>query len=135
MMRTYMAMLGGFRFGIETAAFQKLQRSSAARWQALNRIGRRPAMQNTGRDADKISLSGVIYPHYKGGLGQMSALRAMLNAGTPVPLVYAFDRVGQYCGLWCVTSISEDRTVFFDNGTPRKIEFSIDLQEYGEDGF
>lgn len=132
-MRTYMARLGSFEFGIDTAAFKELQRNSAYRWQAKNRIGRRPAMQNTGREADSISLSGVIYPHWRGGLGQMSALRAMAESGLPVPLVYAFDTTGQYCGEWCITSIDETRTVFMEGGGPRRIEFRVSLKEYGED--
>lgn len=133
-MRTYMAMLGDFAFGIETAAFQELQRSSKWRWQGQNRIGREPAQQLTGRDADTITLTGVIFPHYRGGLGQIGRLRTLADTGEPQPLVYAFDNVGQYCGRWCVTEISESRTVFFDNGAPKKIEFTVQLTEYGEDG-
>ena len=132
-MRTYMARLGSFQFGMDTAAFDQLQRSSAYRWEAKNRIGRQPAMQNTGRDADTITLSGAIYPHWRGGLGQIGALRAMAESGEPQPLVYAFETSGQYCGQWCITGIEETRTVLFDNGAPRKIEFSLVLREYGED--
>lgn len=133
-MRTYMARLGSFQFGMETAAFNDLKRTSNYRWEAKNRIGRKPAMQNTGRDADTITLSGVIYPHWRGGLGQMATLRAMADTGQAQPLVYAFENAGQYCGKWCITAIDETRTVLFDNGSPRKIEFSLTLREYGEDG-
>lgn len=132
-MRTYMARLGDFQFGIDTAAFTDLQRSSAYRWEAKNRIGRQPAMQNVGRGADTISLSGTIYPHWRGGLGQMAALRDMAATGEPQPLVYAFETSGQYCGLWCIESIEETRTILFENGAPRKIDFRVTLKEYGED--
>lgn len=132
-MRTYMARLGSFQFGMDTAAFNELKRASGYRWEAKNRIGRSPAMQNVGRDADTIALSGVIYPHWRGGLGQMAALRAMATTGEAQPLVYAFENSGQYCGRWCIVSIEETRTVLFDNGAPRKIEFGLTLREYGED--
>lgn len=132
-MRTYMARLGAFTFGIDTAAFRELARSSTYKWQAKDRIGRRPAQQNTGLGADAIKLSGVIYPHYRGGLGQIEQLRAQAATGQPLPLIYAFEAVGQYCGLWCVTGIEETRTVFFDDGTPRRIEFQLSLVQYGED--
>jgi phage protein U len=128
-----MARLGGFTFGIDTAAFQELQRASTYRWKAKERIGRKPAQQNTGQGADTISLSGVIFPHYRGGLGQIESLRQQASTGNPLPLIYAFESVGQYCGLWCVTAIEETRTVFFDDGRPRKIEFRLSLVEYGED--
>lgn len=132
-MRTYMARLGAFSFGIDTAAFQELQRASTYRWEQKNRIGRKPAQQNVGQGADTITLQGVIYPHYRGGLGQIEAMRRQAASGEPLPLIYAFETVGQFCGQWCITSIEETRTVFFDNGTPRKIEFSLSLVEYGED--
>jgi phage protein U len=132
-MRTYMARLGSFTFGIDTAAFQELERSSTYRWQAKDRIGRKPAQQNTGSGADTITLSGVIYPHYRGGIGQIQQLRSQAATGQPLPLIYAFETAGQYCGLWCITNIEETRRVFFDNGTPRRIDFRLTLVEYGED--
>lgn len=132
-MQNMMARLGSFTFGIDTAAFQELRRASAYRWEAKNRIGRKPAQQNLGTGEDTISLSGSIYPHYRGGLGQIEAMRSQAASGTPLPLVYAFTSVGQYCGLWCVTSIEETRAVFFDNGAPRRIDFSLSLTAYGED--
>lgn len=132
-MRGYMARLGDFTFNIDTAAFQALERVSSWRWQGIDRIGRKPAQQNTGQEADTINLSGVIYPHYKGGLGQVGRMRAQANLGEPLPLIYAFESAGQYCGLWCIKQITEARTVFFSDGTPRRIEFSLSLVEYGED--
>lgn len=132
-MRTYMARLGSYQFGIDTAAFRDLQRVSTYKWQAKDRIGRQPAQQNTGRGADTITLQGVIFPHYRGGLGQLAAMRSQAAAGEPLPLIYAFETAGQYCGLWCINSIDESRTVFFDNGAPRQINFSLSLVEYGED--
>lgn len=132
-MRTYMARLGAFMFSLDTAAFAELSRVSTYRWEGKNRIGRKPAQQNVGSGADTIRLNGTIYPHYRGGLGQMGALRALASTGEPLPLIYAFESAGQYCGRWCVTEISETRTVFFDNGAPRRIEFTLSLTEYGED--
>jgi phage protein U len=132
-MRTYMARLGAFQFGLDTAAFRELQRASTYRWQAKDRIGRKPAQQNTGQGADTITLSGVIFPHWRGGIGQMELLRSQAAAGTPLPLIYAFETVGQYCGRWCVTGIEETRSIFFEDGTPRRIEFRLTLVEYGED--
>ena len=132
-MRTYMAKLGDFMFSLDTAAFQELDRQSQYRWQGIERVGRKPAQQFLGPSADTISLSGVILPTFRGGIGQIGAMRSLANTGTPLPLIYGFDTVGQYCGKWCITAVTEKRTVFFDNGSPRKIEFSLSLVEYGED--
>lgn len=128
-----MARLGSFSFELNTAAFQTLQRKVEYRWEMQNRIGRAPAAQFTGRGQDTIELSGTIYPHFRGGIAQVGAMRAAAEEGEALPLVYAFEAVGQYAGLWVIKSISEERTVFWSNGVPRKIEFSLSLTSYGED--
>lgn len=132
-MAGYMAKLGSFVFGLNTAGFSQLERRSSHDWAEQKRIGRKPAMQSVGPGADTISLQGVIYPHFRGGLGQVGAMRAMQGSAEPLALVYAFESAGQYCGRWCIKEITEGRTVFFSNGMPRKIEFSLELVEYGED--
>jgi phage protein U len=77
-----------------------------------------------------MSLSGTIYPHFKGGLGQLTAMRAEANKGTPLVAISGW---GQYLGLWCIESISEDRTTFLGNGAPLKIDFKMSLISYGGD--
>lgn len=129
----YLAKLGEFAFQLDTASFEKLQRQTSYRWEFKNRIGRKPAGQFVGMGEDGITLNGVIYPTFKGGIGQVEKLRTMAAEGKPLGLVYAFERVGQYAGLWCVTEISDTREFLFDDGTPRKIEFQVTLREYGED--
>lgn len=130
---SYMARLGAYQFALDTAAFQQLQRTTAYRWQTQKRIGRAPAAQFTGQDDDVIELSGVIYPQFRGGMGQLGLMRGQAGQGQPLPLIYSFEGQGQYCGLWCITKITETRTVFFKTGAPRKIEFQISLLAYGED--
>lgn len=132
-MRNYMARLGEFMFSIDTAAFQDLQRRSSYKWPEVERIGRKPARQFTGPGSDSISLRGVILPHYRGGLGQVAQMREMAGNGLPLPFIYCSEQAGQYLGRWCILEIDEGRSVFFDNGAPRRIEFSLTLGEYGED--
>lgn len=129
----YMARLGDFMFALDTAAFQQLQRTTGYRWQTQKRIGRAPAAQFTGQDDDTIELSGTIYPQFRGGLGQMGRMRAQAGTGEPLPLIYSFEGLGQYVGLWCITKITETRTAFTRSGAPRKIDFQVSLLAYGED--
>lgn len=129
----YMAKLGDFAFSINTAAPQGIDRQTTHRWEEQQRVGRKPAQQSVGQGADVITLEGVIYPHFKGGIGQVGRMRAMAGNGKPLALIYAFESAGQYNGLWCIRNVSEKRTVFFQDGTPRKIEFSLELVEYGAD--
>lgn len=122
--------LGEFRFEIATAAYQKFSLNQSWRWPEQARINRAPALQFVGRNVGEIELDGVIYPSFKGGLGQIEALRALADAGKPQQLV---DGMGRIWGAWVVTEIGDTRTVLAADGQPRKLEFRITLKAYGED--
>lgn len=125
--RTMMA-LGDYRFSIDTAAYQRLERRSSWRWQAVDRLGARPAMQFIGSGEDSISMDGTVFPSYAGGLGQVEAMRKEADRGEPLMLVSGAGRVW---GKFCITEISETHEVFFSDGTPRRIDFSLNLVMYG----
>ena len=125
-----MMILGAYRFAISSAAFKSLKRQSEYRWQEINRMGANPALQFTGFGAETIDLEGVIYPHFKGGLRQVTLMRAEAGVGKPLMLI---SGNGNAFGRWCIVKISESQSVFMKDGAPLKIEFSISLKRYGED--
>ena len=125
-----MLALGEFRFSLATAAYQALERVSAYRWPAQARLMRRPARQFVGAGDETIELHGVIYPHYRGGLGQIDALRSQAGAGKPLQLVTG---TGKVLGLWVIETVEETQRVFLDRGEPRKLLFRLRLGRYGED--
>lgn len=129
----YMAQLGDYQFSLETAAFDQLLRDTEYLWRGQNRIGRAPAQQFLGLGEDSITLQGTIYPHFRGGLGQLEAMRSAAGNGEPLALIYAFETVGQYVGRWCIRRISDERSVLIRNGAARKIDFKLTLVAYGED--
>jgi phage protein U len=85
--------LGEFRFEIATAAYQKFSLNQSWRWPEQARINRDPALQFVGRNVGEIELDGVIYPSFKGGLGQIEAMRALADAGKPQQLVDGLGRI------------------------------------------
>ncbi|CAH0992206.1 hypothetical protein SIN8267_02322 [Sinobacterium norvegicum] len=129
MSETMMA-LGSYRFSIDSAAYQELKHSQAYRWQAQERLQRRPAMQFLGAGEESIELSGVIYPHFKGGLEQLDTMRAEANKGQPLLLV---DGLGFVWGQWVITQIDEGQSFFQGNGQPLKQSFQLKLVNYGAD--
>lgn len=125
-----MMALGDYRFSLDTAAYDKLNRESEYRWPLQDRLTVQPAAQFLGPGAEKISLSGSIFPHFRGGLGQLDRMRAEAEKGESLLLT---DGRGRVWGRYAVTKIAETQSVFFDDGTPRRIDFSIDLVRYHED--
>jgi uncharacterized protein len=126
-----MMALGAFRFGMNRAGYQSFTRSAAYRWAKQDRLGRAPALQFLGPDADEITFEGVIYPHFKGGLRQVELMRLTARTGMPLMLV---DGLGWVWERWVITAVSETRTVLMADGAPRRIDFSMTLQAYGRDG-
>lgn len=125
-----MMALGDFRFSMDTAAYNRIAYTAAYRWAKQDRVGRNPAAQFTGPDLQTIDLSGTIYPHFAGGLGQTRAMRTMAAQGTPLVLV---SGRGKVIGRVVILEVTEEQTVFFDNGLPKRVDFTLRLQEYGED--
>ena len=122
--------LGSYQFSMETAAHDALQRSKTYRWVTQQRLTREPASQYVGPGKETISLSGKIYPHFRGGLGQIEALREEADQGEPLSLV---DGRGNNLGQWCIKSIKDTEKTFSGPAIPRCIDFSITLESYGPD--
>lgn len=125
-----MMALGLFQFGMNGSNYQTFRRAAAYRWQPQNRVGRTPAMQFLGPDTQEITLSGVIYPHFKGGLRQVELMRLAAAQGQPMMLV---DGLGWVWERWVVVSIEDTKTLLMSDGAPRKIEFTLTLKSYGAD--
>jgi phage protein U len=125
-----MLALGMFVFSLSTAAYQALQRQTEWRHTSSNRVGVAPARQFLGRGDDSITLPGVILPELAGSALSLDALRLMANTGKAWPMV---EGTGRIYGLWIIESLSETKTLFFRDGTPRRIEFTVSLKRIDDD--
>ncbi len=125
-----MLALGPYRFSLNTSAYQSLKRSSEYRWPSIERIGKEPLLQGIGAGCDRIDLDGVIYPHFRGGLGQINAMRDSAQRQEPLMLI---NGQGNVLGRFVITQIEESQNTFLADGAPRKIEFRLSLERYGEE--
>lgn len=123
-------ILGMFPFSIPTAAYQQLQRSTNWRHPSNSRVGDLPAYQFLGRGEDTISLEGSIVPEF-GSQMSITALRTMGDTGKAFPLI---SGTGKVLGLYLINDLQETQTIFFKNGLPRKIEFSLKLIQAQKSG-
>lgn len=119
-----MMILGFFVFSLKTVPYQQLQRNLTWRHPSNSRIGKRPAHQFTGRGDYTITLSGTLHPELTGGKISLQALEAMADEGKAWPLI---EGTGMFWGLYVIEDLSDTHTVFFPDGAPRKIEFSLKL--------
>jgi hypothetical protein len=126
--------VGPYRFKIAGLNYQSLDRKFEYRWKPQERIGRRPAMQYMGPGLETVSLQGILYPkdpRLGSGFKQLERMRREAMIGIPRGVA---SNLGRYYGLWCITSITDVQTFFAKDGSPRKVEFTIELTAYGADG-
>lgn len=124
-----MMQLGSFQFGLSTAAYQELERTTEYRWPSHETYGTLPTSQSTGPGDDTINVQGVILPEFRGGFGQLDALRDL--AGTMQPLLLVSGD-GRIMGRWCITKVQEKQAIFAAYGRPRRQEFTLNLKRFDE---
>ncbi|WP_113426956.1 phage tail protein, partial [Escherichia coli] len=113
----------------QTLPHQTMQRESDYRWPSNSRIGKRDAFQFLGVGEENITLAGVLYPELTGGKLTMTTLRLMAEEGRAWPLL---DGTGMIYGMYVISRVSETGSIFFADGTPRKIDFTLSLTRVDE---
>ncbi len=124
-----MLALGMFVFMRQTLPYQTMQRDADYRWPPNSRVGKRDAFQFLGVGEEKITLSGMLYPELTGGKLTMTTVRLMAEEGRAWPLL---DGTGTIYGMYVINNVSESGSVFFPDGTPRKIDFTLSLTRVDE---
>ncbi|AXO88987.1 phage tail protein [Pseudomonas parafulva] len=119
-----------FYFNLDTAAFDELSRKTAYRWQGQERLSRDIAQQGIGQGEDRLTIKGAIFPTFKGGIGQLDALRGIARELKPMMLTTGY---GSVLGSWCLISVDEEQSSLLAGGIPRKQTFSLEFVKYGVD--
>lgn len=126
-----MMRLGPFKFGVYTAAYQSLERTTEYKWGEQSLFMNYDDLQYLGPGTETITLQGVIFPEYKGGTGQLNQLRALGATGLPQIFISGF---GQIMGQWVIQQVTEGQTIFAAAGIPRRQEFTVSLRRYDGTG-
>ncbi|MGH0004057.1 phage tail protein [Pseudovibrio ascidiaceicola] len=127
MARTMMA-LGAFRFGLRHNAYSSLQQDWQFKFGDVQRLGNRAATHFTGWDPEPITIQGTVYTMSQGNLGQIQQMAEYGKTGKPLIMV---DGTGFSYGKVVIRSLQEGKRYFFPNGSPRAIDFTIEVTQYG----
>lgn len=137
--RQVFAKLEDFPFELLTIIPERIERDTSYRWITQEPIGARAihqylgAMGKNGLSAheDMLTLTGVYYPEFSGRIDHLQRLRDIAAKGKPVRLILADTLLGQNLGYWIILRIKETRSIFYGDGIPRRIEFSVELKRDG----
>ncbi|RDI20718.1 hypothetical protein DFR41_110126 [Pseudacidovorax intermedius] len=125
-----MMCIGQFVFQLDTLAYQQLKRRTAWKHPTQALVGARDASQYLGPGEDTITLDGSVVPEFAGSHLHLDDLRYMANTGRAYALV---EGTGTIYGAFVITEIEETKSLFFEDGSPRKVEFSIGLRRVDMD--
>lgn len=126
-----MMALGIFIFDLQTLPYQELGQQLGWRHPGTARVGLRPAHQYAGPEDETISLSGVLLPELtKGGRVSLQLLRLLADEGMAWPLI---EGSGMIYGMFAIEKLTTTKTLFFQDGAARRIEFTLNLIRVGED--
>ena len=124
--------LGPWRFGVPGINYRQLNRRYAYRWVPQMRIGTRPAEQFLGPGEEELRIHGIMFPFnpFSGprAYSDLNDMRDQAQMGVPYGLA---DAHGIYWGPWCIRMILDEQEFFHPDGSPRRVEFDIDLVNYG----
>lgn len=119
-----MAMIGDFAFTINDKYFDRMNRTVNYSFADIQKAQDYESSQSVGKDVEEISISGNLITT-KSGLKPLAALEAIANKKQAVPFIMGY---GDVLGDFKITKISEDRSIFLDDGKSLKVDFSIDLK-------
>lgn len=124
-----MLQIGSVQFHVLGPSFESLRHSARFSWPGIGRFGRKDARQFTGDEEETVEISGRIYTDYFTGFGMIKKLRSM--ARKPVMVV---SGAGDIYGRWCILEVGNIQTYHDHRGQPGRVEFTISLGHYGDDG-
>lgn len=116
--------LGKFLFSLSTLAHDELSRRTAWRHATAPRVGARDATQYVGPGEETIGFGGTAHADLMDGRANLDELRAMADKGEALTLV---DGAGTLFGTFVIQTLDEKHKALFPDGSPRAIEFAIDL--------
>jgi len=116
--------IGLFPFAISTMVHDDLQRRASWKHVTSQRIGARDATQFVGVGTETLSIRGAAYAELSNGRASLDELRTMAGTGNAWSVV---DGAGLVYGAFVIEGIDEGLKELGPDGTPRKIDFAIDL--------
>ena len=143
--------IGTFSFTIDPggAEYASLRRVAGRRWAERQRHGRPPALEDLGRAAATLTLSGTVWIRSGADLAALDGLRdaaglaapgagaaAIEPAPRPLPVFSGLDSgaasTRTFHGWWVVTRLTERHRRLRVDGIPARIDFSASLTEHAD---
>ena len=111
--------LGGWAFEAYGFSFTDRGHEVSTDWAEIEVAGSMNPLQWTGGQSETLTIRGVLFPQSLGGLGTLSGLKLASTAGRVLPLVMLEPAGGNILGMWVITKVGDDATLFLGGGPLR----------------
>ncbi len=125
------ARLGDVEFSVSAGSFESLRRLTRWRIDRPDPIDGMGVPVHRGRFDDSVTLSGVVFPGYVGGLSSVERIRQLGDSAQSALLV---DGEGAIYGRWFVEMLEEEQTHHTPTGKPRRIAYMMTLVAVPDEG-
>lgn len=127
-MTDVMMSWGSFKFSVDQTAYDDIKRVTEYEWPSQKLIGKNEKLQFAGFGSDTITINGRFYTAFTGRYGILDDLRTLAAKKKPQLLVAG---TGDVLGQFSVVRIEEGASTFYQDGIPRKIEFTVEFKRFG----
>lgn len=117
--------LGMFVFGMDTMAYNELERRMDWRHAKSERFGARAAAQYVGPGEDMVTLSGQLVPEIAGSYASIDRLIEMAGSADSWPLI---DGNGNIWGEYRIIAVDQRQRNIMAGGFARATDFAVDLE-------
>lgn len=124
--QTALMSLGFFVFMRQTVPYQDTSREMSWNHPTNPVVGKLPRTQFTGKASETMTISGTLIPEITGGRLSLAVIKLMAEKGKAYPLIDGATFMVE--GWFVIESINEQSSLFFGDGTPRRIDFSLNLK-------
>ena len=131
--------IGAFRFEVGGTEYQALRRMRRRLWETRARHGKPPEVEDLGRDADRVELTGTAWVSTSDHLAAFDELvsEGGLERGgsgklLPVFLGGGSGSSGEYLGMWALESLETVEEELRHDGIPTEIQFTAALIEVAD---
>lgn len=119
-----MAMIGNFPFSLSKTSLETLSRNKTYHFSEKQKALSYSTFQAVQRENEEISISGSTTT-LRGGIEPLQNLFKVASEKKAVPLVFGY---GAIYGDFIITKISENRTIYIDDGRNIKVDFTLELK-------
>ena len=118
--------------GFETGQYapSAIERESQFRWPEQSIAGGRPQRQYLGPGDDSVRIRGTLVPAYDPTRKNWPE-ETRIEAEKGKPLIIIDGRGNVWPDKWVITAYQTVETHSLNNGAPRKVVWSIDLERWG----